>query len=90
MAKYRKLPVEVEAIQFIENEFHDNPENYKGYPIVDKANYSEVWHNKKALDGRYHIKTLEGNMAVRNGEYVIKGVRGECYPCKPDIFKQTY
>ena len=37
-----------------------------------------------------HIKTLEGNHHVSVGDYVIKGVQGELYPCKPDIFEQTY
>ena len=36
------------------------------------------------------IKTLEGNMAANIGDYVIKGVKGEIYPCKPDIFNMTY
>jgi len=36
------------------------------------------------------IKTLEGTMRVENGDYIIKGVKGEFYPCKPDIFKLTY
>ena len=37
-----------------------------------------------------HIKTLEGTMKADKGDYVITGIRGERYPCKPDIFKQTY
>lgn len=36
------------------------------------------------------IKTLEGNMGAEPGDYIIKGVHGEFYPCKPDIFKETY
>ena len=36
------------------------------------------------------IKTLEGVMDARIGDYIIKGVNGECYPCKPDIFEKTY
>lgn len=36
------------------------------------------------------IKTLEGDMTANIGDYIIKGVKGEFYPCKPDIFKQTY
>lgn len=36
------------------------------------------------------IKTLEGNMRAEPGDYIIKGVQGEFYPCKPDIFKETY
>lgn len=41
-------------------------------------------------DARLTIETLEGDMTVSPGDYVIRGVRGEFYPCKPDIFKATY
>lgn len=40
--------------------------------------------------GTYYIKTLEGNMKVTVGDYIIKGVNNEFYPCKPDIFEKTY
>ena len=36
------------------------------------------------------IKTLEGDMVITKGDYIIKGVNGEFYPCKPDIFEKTY
>jgi hypothetical protein len=39
---------------------------------------------------RLHIPTLEGDMIARPGDYIIKGVNGEFYPCKPDIFAKTY
>ena len=38
----------------------------------------------------FFIKTLEGGVLVENGDYIIKGVNGEFYPCKPDIFEKTY
>ena len=38
----------------------------------------------------FRIKTLEGEMKVNTGDFIIKGVKGEFYPCKPDIFQQTY
>lgn len=40
--------------------------------------------------GGFYIPTLEGNMKVSMGDYIIKGVNGEFYPCKPDIFDKTY
>ena len=43
-----------------------------------------------SLDGSPHIHTLEGNMSVVDGDWVIRGIRGEYYPCKPDIFKELY
>lgn len=41
-------------------------------------------------DGKLMIDTLEGNMKANVGDYIIKGVQGELYPCKPDIFEKTY
>ena len=41
-------------------------------------------------DEEVEIKTLEGTMTANKGDYIIKGIQGELYPCKPDIFKQTY
>lgn len=76
--RYRKLPVEVEAVEF-------NGLNYK--EIV------AFTFGKAHQQGRNHhlvILTLEGTMEVSPGDFVIKGVNGEFYPCKPDIFWRTY
>lgn len=82
MAKYRKRPVVVEAFK------------WTGGP--DQAEDPE-WIIKRIkmglvnfADGRMYIKTLEGVMAAEPGDYVIKGLQGEIYPCKPYIFEQTY
>lgn len=89
MAKYTKKPVKVEAIQW--NGLNlEEIKSFVGeslqYEIIDTA-----WQVGK---GRPHIlmqiKTLEGDMHVSVGDYIIKGVKGEFYPCKPDIFEQTY
>ena len=89
MAKYRKKPVINEAVQF--NGF--NKENGQ----VDLSERPEWLINefgKKIIffDKRntLTIKTLEGNMIANIGDWIIKGVKGEYYPCKPDIFEQTY
>lgn len=81
--KYRKKPVEIEAIQF-----WDNAETLEALSrfgldplIVDYSN-----RNLPALK----IETLGGAMMAKEGDYIIKGVRGEFYSCKPDIFLQTY
>ncbi len=90
IAKYRKKPVEVEACQwkgdnleeimkFLNSEFKYNKDNT--YYYTDKFLYDE--------DGLI-IRTLEGLMKASIGDYIIKGVNGEYYPCKPDIFKKTY
>lgn len=78
MAKYRKKPVVVEAMQyngFNTGKIHD----FCGNKILEPVgkNYIE-------------IKTLEGIMKASKGDYIIRGVNGEFYPCKPDIFEKTY
>lgn len=76
--KYRKKPVEIEAIKY----------KYDLDNIIELIEF--VGENLKVIDGTPYIKTLEGNMMISDGDYVIKGVKGEFYPCKPDIFEQTY
>ena len=79
--KYRKKPVVVEAMQFTEGT--------KGrvFHWVD-CNTSTCFdsNGKPALK----IQTLEGVMTAQVGDWIIKGVKGEFYPCKPDIFAATY
>jgi hypothetical protein len=75
--KYRKKPVEIEAFQLTE----ENIDKIKGF-CGDK-----IIHHPIA--GTF-IKTLEGLMKADKGDYIIKGVKGEFYPCKPDIFELTY
>lgn len=80
MAKYRKKPIVIEAVQVTDATFsdaHPNPEHIKG--IV----YDPV--KKEA-----RISTLEGIMVASLGDWIIKGIKGEFYPCKPDIFEATY
>lgn len=77
MAKYRKKPVEIEAIQWNGN----NP----------RAVTSFVGANGCALEGgELTIFTLEGDMHASLNDWIIRGVAGEFYACKPDIFEQTY
>lgn len=90
MNRYRKKPVEVEAIQFIESLYKKDKSKYKRFPMVDRAMMSELWMSEDASSGRYYILTLEGEMTVSEGDYIIKGIKGEFYPCKSDIFEMTY
>jgi hypothetical protein len=77
MAQYRKKPVTIEAIEVTT----DN---------VDKLiEFCEGNLKSHPLVGVV-IETLEGEMTVSVGDYIIKGVKGEFYPCKPDIFYMTY
>lgn len=81
--KYRKKPVVIEAEQFVIRNFNQVPIIVK---IMD-INY-EI---KGELFNRYiEIPTLEGVMRANHLDYIIKGINGEFYPCKPDIFIETY
>jgi len=85
MTQYRKKPIAIEAVQF--NGL--NPTEIKEF--VGENCEVEIYDNKVTPPvASIIIHTLEGDMEVSNGDYVIKGVKGEFYPCKPDIFEQTY
>lgn len=78
MPKYRKRPVVVEAIQF------DGKNSAEILDFVgERATYIQG-------DNSVHIWTLEGVHKADVGDFIIKGVAGEFYPCKPDIFEKTY
>ena len=89
MTKFRKKPVVIEAIQF--NGF--NPGEIKKF-VGDACSveYHDAAHQAGAggVGVDITIHTLEGDMKVSREDYVIKGVNGEFYPCKPDIFEKTY
>lgn len=90
MKLYRKKPVVIEAIQLLEDNFVE-VEQFIGYETTDYRFYNhEVDFVKKSNPQGIHINTLEGVMQARIGDYIIRGVKGEYYPCKPDIFIQTY
>jgi hypothetical protein len=89
--KYRKKPVVVEAVQ------------WTGKNEVEVYNFLESQNAKSSREvertgknffigdfGELSINTLEGNHLARINDYIIKGVQGEFYPCKPDIFAKTY
>lgn len=83
--RYRKKPVEVEAVQF-------KGSSTQVYAIHNwMAGLDYVEPGITTCDMRtMTIRTLEGDMTANPGDYIIKGVQGEFYPCKPDIFEQTY
>lgn len=78
--KYRKKPVEIEAVRWTGENFTEI-ENFVG-DSLKRENYY--------CTGEVVISTLEGDMKASFGDYIIKGVDGEFYPCKPDIFAKTY
>lgn len=83
MAKYRKKPVVIEAIKY-QAELGNN--RMMNWLAQQQANVDGwLFH-----DGEITIPTLEGNMKASDGDWIIKGVKGEFYPCKSDIFAVTY
>ena len=82
--KYRKKPVVVEAFQFTD----DKIETLIGLQEFMDRDVRVSYKNPE--NPVLKIETLEGVMDASIGDYIIKGVRGEFYPCKPDIFKATY
>ena len=93
MSKYRKKPVVIEARQF------DGSEeglwlarNFLGGSDDGQLPGGGEWHANEQDEGgwRLYIATLEGVMEVSPGDWIIQGVQGEFYPCKPDIFAATY
>ena len=74
--KYKKKPIVIEAIQYT-SENREEIKEFAGADFLDwKANFA--------------IDTLEGQMLISKGDWIIKGIKGEFYPCKPDIFEKTY
>jgi hypothetical protein len=74
--KYRKKPVVIEAMQ------------WDGKDLMLLSWF--VGNSLLILPNNVMIRTLEGDMKVNKDDYIIKGVKGEFYPCKPDVFEQTY
>lgn len=98
MANYRKKPVVVEAIQYVEvsrmERAHGVSVERNGNEIAEFVGTSlrEATYPDGTPQGRnvLEIDTLEGTMQASVGDWIIKGVKGEFYPCKPDIFAATY
>lgn len=84
MAKFRKKPVVIEAHQFVPG-FYDSP----GVPDEFKAACCRESDGDATFE-RPHVHTLEGLHWITAGDWIIRGVAGEFYPCKPDIFAATY
>ncbi|KXA12951.1 hypothetical protein [Fusobacterium nucleatum] len=90
--KYIKKTVQIEAIQLKEDNI------IEVFDFLDGANYKETksaeelqYFSKAMLEQGYiEIETLEGMMKASFGDYIIKGIKGEFYPCKHDIFIATY
>jgi hypothetical protein len=78
MPKYRKKPLVIDAVL------------WKGNNFIDLHDLGMEHINHDSLTDEITIFTLEGTMTAKKGDYIIKGIKGEFYPCKPSIFKKTY
>lgn len=78
--KYRKKPVVIEAIKYTGINIQE---------LWDWAGADNIYGPVED-DQRAYVETLEGRMAAEPGDWIIRGVAGEFYPCKPDIFAATY
>jgi len=92
--KYRKKPVVIEAVKWNGKNLKECNEFIDGKEIHLKTTV-DIWKwdeycNIVEDQGGIIIKTLEGNHLAKIGDYIIKGIKGEFYPCKPDIFELTY
>jgi hypothetical protein len=90
--KYRKKPVVIEAFKWTGGpDQTEDPEWIiealkDGTVVIPNYEWSMARHGFLVME----INTLEGVMIAKEGDYIIKGVQGEIYPCKPDIFEATY
>jgi len=86
--KYKKKPIIIEAKQWFKQYDHVVVEDWADLGIGFL--YGNCKECGKSMEGHGKIKTLEGVMTVCPGDWIIKGIKGEYYPCKPDIFEKTY
>ena len=75
--KFRRITDDKGRMKMTEKQF----EKYRKKPVI-----IEAYQTDKELT----IETLEGTMKANKGDWIIKGVKGELYPCKPDVFEETY
>ena len=83
MPTFRKKPVEIQAVKYLGG---FSPETAPSWIIKAFSDNILFWEPFGVLN----IRTLEGIMQVSLDDYIIQGVKGEIYPCKPDIFELTY
>lgn len=85
--KYRKKPVVIDAIQWTGDNLRECMDflggDYQGHDLGHPT--ERDWFAPVV-----YVKTLEGSLSATKWDYLIKGIKGEHYPCKPDVFKETY
>lgn len=87
MGKYRKRPVVIEAFQWTGGQDQTEDQEW----CVAKIDNGDIYFDRVGTTQCVmRIRTLEGVMTASAGDWIIRGVNGEVYPCKPDIFAKTY
>lgn len=87
MSLFKKKPVVVEAFKWTGDMFQNEDPVW----ITEAIQEGSVYFGNVSSEGVVmKIDTLEGTMTAQRGDYIIKGIKGELYPCKPDIFEETY
>ena len=84
---YRKKPIAIRAIQWTGNNLEECKEFLGEDFLTDTL---KVYSDGEVAQHWINIKTLEGHHIASKGDFLIEGVHGEHYPCKPNIFKETY
>lgn len=93
MAEYRKKPVVIEAFQMTEECRRCNvvwPEWLGKAWNGSVGDDGSFWSEGTIVSGNLYLGTLEGSLCVSTDDWIIRGVKGELYPCKPDVFEMTY
>jgi hypothetical protein len=85
--KYRKKQIVIDAVQLTQFSLD---ELYSFLGITNKGSFLDCGHGIDPTDGQFKITTLEGVHVANINDYIIRGVKGEFYTCKPDIFEMTY
>lgn len=99
--RYRKKPVVIEAFQFFGKDFMDARNHLPDWPdwALDSIStcipsseqkVGSIWRDTQFHSGEFFCGTMEGPHQISEGDWIIQGVQGEIYPCKPDIFEATY
>lgn len=86
MGRYRKRPIEIEALQMAGG----NTVEIARWITAGGGTFRAITNAQDATKDLLIIHTLEGDMVAADGDWIIKGIAGEFYPCKPDIFAATY
>lgn len=88
MGYYIKKPITIQATQFGDRDFIEWTQWVQKY--YNEKQWSYRFDENTGIPNGFIVKTLEGEMAAGPGDYLIMGVKGEIYPCRKDIFEETY